>query len=83
MALTSKLQADIDKTQRMEAAGPAMQYRLSDFMDISKVLRQAGILQNEIVGQYIYIATLGDNGFETPLLLMGLHVQAKLDFVQQ
>ena len=73
--MIAKLYADIDKTKPKGAASPVMKYRLSDFMDISQVLRQAGILQDDIVGQYV--STLWDNEFETPLLLMGLHGQAK------
>ena len=60
---------------------PAMKYRLSDFLDISQVLRQAGILQEDIVSTYV--TTLEDNGFETPLLMLGLQGRGNLEFLQQ
>ena len=67
LALTAKLEADMETNKPKGSDAPAMKYRLSDFLDISQVLRQAGILQEDIVSTYV--STLEDNGFETPLLI--------------
>ena len=81
LALTAKLEADMETNKPKGSDAPAMKYRLSDFLDISQVLRQAGILQEDIVSTYV--TTLEDNGFETPLLMLGLQGRGNLEFVQQ
>ena len=57
----------------------------NDFLIFSiQVLRQAGILQDEIVGRSV--TTLNDNGFETPLLMIWvstIYVQKKTSIIAQ
>ena len=78
LALTAKLQADLENSKPRAPVLAHKMYRLSEFMDNRQLMVQAGICKEELLDQYVL--NLDDAGFETPLLMMGL--RGNLDFLR-
>ena len=76
LALTAKLQADLENSKPRAPVLAQKMYRLSEFMDNRQLMVQAGICKEELLDQYVF--NLDNAGFETPLLMMGL--RGNLDF---
>jgi hypothetical protein len=78
LALTAKLQADLENSKPRAPVLAQKMYRLSEFMDNRQLMVQAGICKEELLDQHVL--NLDDAGFETPLLMMGL--RGNLDFLR-
>ena len=70
-AITAKLQADMQATAPPTIPTPVhFKYALSSFLDNWQLMREAGILNEELLAKYVH--TLEDWGFETPCLMLGV-----------
>ena len=69
-AITAKLQADMQATAPPTPTPVRCKYALSFSLDNWQVMREAGILNEELLANYVQ--TLEDWGFETPCLMLGV-----------